>query len=591
MQPTRRLAAILFTDIVGSTSMMQKDEQHAVSINRRYVAVLKECVLLRGGEILNDFGDGSLCTFHSATEALRCAIKMQQKFQLEPKVPLRIGLHIGEIFFEDGKVFGDGVNVASRVQSLGIANSILFSSEINSKIKNQQEFKCVSIGKFHFKNVDEPMEVFALSNEGLTVPKKEEIEGKLKNEKYSKRKIIIYSVLVLFVIASFFTYTQLFKTSFTDNKSIAILPFKIIGTSEDGLSDGLVEDIIAHLVKIKELKIISNRSSVQYKDLKKDLKAIGEDLDVNSLVTGSIQQVGNMIKVSTQLIDSKSGDVLWTDVYERDKIQIFDLQTELASQIVNALKAKLTSEEKSGLSKQYTENVEAYKLYRKGLYFWNKRTKASFDTAEVYYKKAIDLDPEYALAYSGLADCYALNNKGLSTAQALPIANAYLPNALSLDSNLAEALTTVGFIRSHFEYDWKGGKAILEKAIRLSPNYPTAHLYYGNIFIFNGDAEDGLNEIKKALGLDPLSISLNWSLGSRYYNTRRYDLAIAQLQKTLTLDPNNAAAQEWICLSLLQKKSFSQAIEAINKIPDTIPERGLLLCYAYGLSDNKVKAW
>ena len=141
MQPQQRqLAAILFTDIVGSTSMMQKDEQAALSVNKRYVAVLKQSVLSHNGEVLNDFGDGSLCCFSSATQAVRCAIEMQQQFQTEPKVPLRIGLHVGEIFFEDGKVFGDGVNVASRVQSLGIANSILFSSQINSQIKNQQEF-------------------------------------------------------------------------------------------------------------------------------------------------------------------------------------------------------------------------------------------------------------------------------------------------------------------------------------------------------------------------------------------------------------------------------------------------------------------
>src|ERR1039457_3878315 len=149
MQPTRRLAAILFTDIVGSTAIMQRDEQTAVSMNKRYVAVLKKSVSVHGGEILNDYGDGSLCTFSSATQAVRCAMEMQQQLQSEPKVPLRIGLHVGEIFFEEGKVFGDGVNVASRVQSLGIANSILFSSQVNIQIKNQQEFKTISLGKFH----------------------------------------------------------------------------------------------------------------------------------------------------------------------------------------------------------------------------------------------------------------------------------------------------------------------------------------------------------------------------------------------------------------------------------------------------------
>src|SRR5882757_1145763 len=212
MQPTRRLAAILFTDIVGSTAMMQKDEQAALSINKRYVAVLKESVLPRGGEILNDFGDGSLCCFSSATEALRCAIEMQEQFQLEPKVPLRIGLHVGEIFFEDGKVFGDGVNVASRVQSLGIANSILFSSQINSQIKNQQEFKSVSVGRFNFKNVDEPMEVFALMNEGLTIPKKEELKGKLKEieKKSLRKKLIPAAVVLLLLITALFFHKQFF---------------------------------------------------------------------------------------------------------------------------------------------------------------------------------------------------------------------------------------------------------------------------------------------------------------------------------------------------------------------------------------------
>ena len=147
------------------------------------MAVLKQAVSSHAGNILNDYGDGSLCAFDSATEAVRCAIEVQQQLQTEPKVPLRIGLHIGEIFFEEGKPFGDGVNVASRIQSLGIANSILISAEINNKLKNQPEFKTVSLGRFYFKNVDEPIEVFALANEGLTVPDKNKLEGKLREKK------------------------------------------------------------------------------------------------------------------------------------------------------------------------------------------------------------------------------------------------------------------------------------------------------------------------------------------------------------------------------------------------------------------------
>jgi len=207
-QQNRQLAAILFTDIVGYTNMMQQDEQIAVSVNKHYMAVLKQSVSTHGGEIVNDYGDGSLCTFTSATKAVECSMEMQRQLQLEPKVPLRIGLHVGEIFFEDGKVFGDGVNVASRIQSLGIANSILFSSEINSKLKNQHEFRIICVGRFHFKNVDEPMDIFALANEGLIVPRKEEMSGKLKEiqkKTVSKKWLALISIFIL-VAAVFFIY-------------------------------------------------------------------------------------------------------------------------------------------------------------------------------------------------------------------------------------------------------------------------------------------------------------------------------------------------------------------------------------------------
>jgi class 3 adenylate cyclase len=258
-QQTRQLAAILFTDIVGSTAMMQKDEQHAVSINKRYIDILQQSVSSHGGEIVNDYGDGSLCIFSSATEALRCSIEMQQQFQTAPKVPLRVGLHVGEVFFEHGKVFGDGVNVASRVQSLGIANSILFSSEICSKIKNQQEFKSVSLGRFHFKNVDEPMEIFALANEGLALPKKEELTGKLKEieKKSSIRKWVITAVSVILLAVSYFIYQNFFHaTGFSGERTIAVLPFENTGNpdSEEYISDGITQDIINNLSKISSLQ-------------------------------------------------------------------------------------------------------------------------------------------------------------------------------------------------------------------------------------------------------------------------------------------------------------------------------------------------
>jgi class 3 adenylate cyclase len=179
----RRLAAILFTDIVGYTAVMQQNEMEALAVIKRYTAILKQCVQAHFGEVLNDYGDGSLCIFSSAAEAVQCSLEMQQQLQTEPAVPLRIGLHIGEIFFEDGKILGDGVNLASRIQSIGQQNTILFSEEIQDKIKNIPKFKSVSLGSFEFKNVEKPINVFALANEGLIVPEPRAMEGKLKKKR------------------------------------------------------------------------------------------------------------------------------------------------------------------------------------------------------------------------------------------------------------------------------------------------------------------------------------------------------------------------------------------------------------------------
>src|SRR6476660_4665829 len=598
MQSTRRLAAILFTDIVGSTSMMQKDEQAALSVNKRYVAVLKQSVLSHNGEVLNDFGDGSLCCFSSATQAVRCAIEMQQQFQTEPKVPLRIGLHVGEIFFEDGKVFGDGVNIASRIQSLGIANSILFSSEINSKIKNQQEFKCVSLGKFEFKNVDEPMEVFALSNEGLAVPRKEELTGKLKEieKKSLRKKLAIASAVLIILAAGFFIYQNFFHTANISavEKSIAVLPFEnvAVSDSEEYISDGITQGIINNLSKISSLqKVIGWFSVKSFKKTNKSVKQIAEELGVAVILTGTMQRNADKIRIIAELIDVNTNKRLWGNDYNYDWKDILSFQNEVAQQIVTALRAKLSPEEKKGLSKHYTENVEAYKFYRKGRWFADKRTIESFDSAEANYQRAIQLDPDYALAYSGIADCYSLPPfKGLPELEAIPFAKTYAMKALSIDSTLSEALTTIGFIQSAFDYDWAISKRTLEKAIELNPNYPMAHVFYGNLLQYTREnTEEGINEIRKALNLDPLSASLNWILGRNYYYAHKYDSSYEQLKKTLTLFPDYWYTLETFVYVLLQRKNYSEAIEWCKKAPAN-DWMGLALSYAYAVSGDTIHA-
>jgi adenylate cyclase len=601
MEQQRRLAAILFTDIVGSTAIMQKDEHAALSINKRYTDVLQQLVPLHQGEILNDFGDGSLCAFASATQAVRCALAMQQQFEQEPKVPLRIGLHVGEMLFENGKVFGDGVNIASRIQSLGVAHSILFSAEINSKLINQSEFKIRSIGKFSFKNVAAPMEVFALENAGLTVPDRRRMEGKLQEKKQPSRKWVLVMVAALGLLVCYYVYQKMiFKSVFSEGeKSIAVLPFENNSgpDSEEYVSDGITQDIINNLSKISSLqKVIGWFSVRSFKKTTKTLKQIADELGVNAILFGSIQKHNDKVHIVAELIEVNTNKRLWGDDFEYENKDILSIQSKIAYEIVAGLKGNVTPEEKRNLSKQYTENVEAYKLYRKGRFFWDQRTPASFDSAEIYYHKAIALDPDYALAYAGLADLYIIPNSGLTQLEAVPIARKYATQALLYDSTLSEALTTLGFIQSAYDYDWAKAKITLLRAIALNPNYPTAHLFYGNLLQYTGEnQEQGINEIRKALILDPLSVNPNYVLGRNFYYARKFDSALEQLKNTLTLNPTFNLAKGNLAYVLLARKQYAQAMDVIKQIDKAGPSkifyyRGAMLSYAYALAGDTTRA-
>jgi len=595
----RQLAAILFTDIVGYTAMMQKDEQNALAVTRHYIATLKQSAEVFHGKILNDYGDGSLCCFPSATEAVRAAVQIQQRLQQEPKVPLRIGIHVGELFFEETKVMGDSVNVASRIQSLGQANTILFSKEVFDKLKNQPEYKSVSLGKFEFKNVDEPLEIFALVKEGLVVPRREQLTGKLKEirKRSTQKKLIAGLVLLVLFTAAFVIYKKYLSPSgFTGEKSIAVLPFENLtkDSSEEYLTDGISQDIINRLSHISSLqKVIAWFSVKSFKKTTKTLKQIADELGVAAVLTGTIQKQTDKTHIIAELIEAGTNKRLWGGDFEYEAKDILSIQTKVSTEIATALSANITKEDRKTLEKNYTENVEAYKLYRKGRYFWDQRNRENYDSAEANYKRAIELDPDYALAYAGLADCYTFNQRGLSQLDAVPIAEMYARKALELDSTLVEAQTTLAFIQSHFNFDWNGAKVKFQKIIQKNQNYSVAHIYLGNVLLCSGNIDAGLAETKKALRLDPLSSAFNYVLGRNFFEARKYDSAIVQLQRSITLNPHFFQSYTYLGYCYLQKKLYSQALEACSKLPPGLFDQGghgdLTKCYTYAASGNKVK--
>jgi TolB-like protein len=380
-------------------------------------------------------------------------------------------------------------------------------------------------------------------------------------------------------------------------KTVAVLPFDNIGsdTSEEYISDGITQDIINNLSKITSLQKVIGWISVRgFKKNPKPMKEIAEELGVAAILSGTVQKQGTKTRIIAELIEVATSKRLWGGEYEYSGSDLLSIQSEVALQIVNTLKVNLSPEERKGISKNYTENVEAYKYYRKGRYFWDLRTRASYDSAEDYYKKSIFSDLDYALAYAGLADCYTFNQKGLSQNEAIPLARDYANKALSLDSTLIEAKTTIAFIRSHYSFDWKGSSVLFKQIIKEDPNYPDAHLYYGNILGLTGEFDEGLNETKKALSLDPLSPRNNFVLGRNYYYCRRYGSSIMQLQKTHIRAPKFVNIYVPLGLCYVQKKMYQNAIDAFSKLPPQPYDQGnngtLFLVYAYIASGDKKKA-
>jgi TolB-like protein/Tfp pilus assembly protein PilF len=572
MQQQRRLAAILFTDIVGYTAMMQKDEVKAVKTVRRYSTALQKVIADHTGEILNDYGDGSLCVFSSATEAMNAAIELQIELQKEPVVPLRIGLHVGEIFFEDGKVFGDGVNVTSRIQSLGQANMILFSSEINNKIKNHPGFRSVSIGKFEFKNVDDPVEVFALANDGFVVPKKENLSGKLKKVQkkfYSKKMIRIAAIVLLLVTAGFLYKKNFHRTNIVSKeKTIAVLPFKNISINKEENEPfcfGVALELQRKLEWLGGLIPIAPQSVEKYRDTRMTIADIAKELGgISYIVEGSVQRDKNKIKVFASLIDALTGKELWSNDYPGDVEDIFSLQENIAQQIASELQVKITPDEQSRIGRVATKSAAAIDAYNEALtsyiklamtihpLYWdslpsNPQLYSQYRKTLSLCDKAIKTDPSMAEAYvlKGQTYLYSINDwYALETKRDLisDSAKTLATLALQIDNSSADAYLLLSKCFNSMD----SSLIYANKALAINSNNFDVNRELGNLYAWF-DPERAIRFCKKAIRLNPLSIwipSIYRDLGFIYHAFGDFEKAESYGKKAVELSNNSMIAVE-----------------------------------------------
>lgn len=380
-------------------------------------------------------------------------------------------------------------------------------------------------------------------------------------------------------------------------ESIAVLPFENQNhdPNSDYLSDGVTESIINSLTQIPNMKVIARSSAFRYKGRETDPLAAGKDLGVRAVLTGRMSQLGNRLIVSSELLDVRDGKQLWGDRYERDISDLMAMQRDIAQQITSNLRLKLSGVEQGRVTKQYTDNAEAYQLYLQGRFHWNRRTGEALKKSVEYFDRAIEKDPNYALAYAGLADAYLLF-PGYSVAspqESFSKAKTAARKALELDETLAEAHTSLGSVL--FSYDWNLPESNREfqRALQLNPNYATARQWYsdGNLLVM-GRFDEALAEMRRAQELDPLSLIINAELGTIYLYARQYDKAIQQLQKTIEMDQSFYFAHWMLGVAYVKKGSRLEAIAEFQKARELQDDPALLglLGHAIAESGNRDEA-
>ena len=347
-------------------------------------------------------------------------------------------------------------------------------------------------------------------------------------------------------------------------KSIAVLPFENLSRDPDNayFAEGVQDEILTRLAKVADLKVISRTSTQKYKSAPDNLRAIAQQLGVANILEGSVQKANDQVRVNVQLINATTDAHLWADIYDRKVTDIFAAESEIAKTIADTLRAKLTGSEMVAMAKVPTADSEAYEVYMKGRYFWNKRTGADLRKAIEYFNQAIAKDPNYALAYVGLADSYLLlSNYGAAAPKdSIPQAKAAVKMALELDPNSGEAHASAGILSDN-DFQFEHGITEFERAIQLSPNYATAHHWFGDGPLMSlGRFDRALVEGKRAVELDPLSLINNADLGWVYINARRYDDAIAQLRKTIEIDPRFYLARYYLGEALQVKGQLPEAM-------------------------------
>jgi adenylate cyclase len=511
-QSQRQLAAIMFTDMVGYTALMQKNETMARQQRDKNMQVFENCLRKYQGKLLQYYGDGTLSIFNSAVNAVQSAVEMQTLCRQE-KVDMRIGIHSGDVMFDDTGVYGNSVNVASRIESLAVPGSIFISEKLFSEISNQG-IDAKLLGYFELKNVQQPMQVYAISNPGIVVPSRDDVKGKVKQ---------------------------------TLN-SIAVLPFASLSSDPENefFCDGITEELLNVLAKIEGLQVTSRTSSFTFKGKTEDIREIAAKLNVQKVLEGSVRKAGNKVRITAQLINAADGYHIWSETYDRSIEDIFAVQDDISREIANKFRLNLSEEEhKKEIVKAPTENLEAYRKYLQGIYLMNTQLPENVEPSINCLEEAAAMDPAFVAPHCYLCfQYYFMGYSGMMPLkQAYALSSASQKRAMEIDPQNDQALLASSIINIAYEFNWPAGKKFLEQSLEKNPNNLFALMvlcWYHAIFL---EYDKAIEVAEKMLQLDPVGSFAGGSVAEMYLTFGNFDQAIKVANETLKFNPENPYPQ------------------------------------------------
>jgi Predicted integral membrane protein len=614
---------VLFIDIVGYSKLLITEQSQQIQKLREIVRGTEQFRIAEAeGKLLRlPTGDGGALVFRTSPEApVRCAVEISKALKSHPELRVRMGIHSGPVneitdLNEQANIAGAGINIAQRVMDCADAGHILLSKRVADDLEQYPRWRSLlhDLGECEVKHGQKISIVNLYTGEAgsALVPeifKRADVEANLsaaKRSQISRRRRVITgaAILILVAIASgtlLFWQGRKTKTSAitssTPEKSIAVLPFENAtrNTETEYLSDGISEALINSLSELPQLKVVARSTAFRYKGKQVEPQAVGRELKVRTVLMGVVRQLGDRLNVQVDLVDAGTGAQLWGQEYERKLVDVLAVKQELVREVTEKLRLNPTGEQRLRLVQRDTTNPEAYQFYLRGRYYWNKRTEVNVKKAIDQFQQAADKDPNYALAYVGLADCSLLQEDyvGTPASESYLKAKAYAQRALQLNGSLAEAHTSLGYVYTGL-WEWEQAEEEFRRSIKLDPNYSTAPHWYSICLLSLGRIDDAMAEIKRAHELDPLSAVIGTTFTYAYFAKGDVDAAITQCQAVIDLEPSYPRAHEYLGLGYLKQGRHSEAIAELQKAVELSGrERRPLrdLGYGYAISGRRAEA-